>query len=180
MDKSRGTEFGADINDNTRTLSEWQQRARHTNHLYRPTINSHTPSKSIPSEYPGEHQSSEWTVDFIVRQLLEQPRSQFNVYYNGRMHPAMQKEIVQYKTQARGHVRRNELSKNKGELLNVNMVGPQLVRDLERFRDCYFTFISMPTQGRVASSENRDYLNKYQVTFPQPITLIRVPAYGGR
>lgn len=163
LSKSRGTEFGSTIMFKKSHNMNGQQLVQN-NRSFRGTV---------PSAHPdGRNVQEKWSVDFILKQLLGQPRTQFNIYYNGKMLPAMQREVVQYRTESPGSIRRTELSRNHGEYISPQMLKSELLNDLERFRDCFFTFMSMPTIGIVARSENRDYLSKYQVTYPQPITSI--------
>ncbi len=156
--KSRSVEFGDsdDIQTNNDLFALWEKQKQLTSRYPQRLFLTRTPAyTTIPTENPGMSSTPQWTLSFIAKQLYEQPRSQLNIYFNPHMLPAIQREAVAYRTVSKGHVRRSELSRDKGaNIYDSNELIFMLRYDLQRYSDLSFTFMSHPTFGLTDFSEH--------------------------
>lgn len=106
----------------------------------------------------------------IITSLWQTPRAQFSIFYNNRMNPATQREIVSYRTTRAGAVRRSAYSANAGNLVTDHSVLCTLFfNDLRTYKNCYYRFTTAPVIGMYPRSEDNEYLEDYQSLQYQPV-----------
>lgn len=110
------------------------------------------------------------TVAFIMRELEQSPRSQFNIYSSPDMLPAWQRELVQYRSVGQGRVRRSTMSQSRGVVLPAAEFRRYLMADLAQLRQYFYTFMSMPRIGLTAPHDGTPYSKGYRVAYPRPIS----------
>lgn len=118
---------------------------------------------------------SPYRASFIADQLWDQVGTRFTVYYTDTMNPTDQREIVTYRTTRKGQVRRSTMSNNHGKQLRSQAeLRARMQADLAEYASLYFTFVSKPQFGLTAHDDDdeRAYLDRYQVVFPEPIARI--------
>lgn len=106
----------------------------------------------------------------IVAQMTQTPRGQFNIYLVNNVPASRQQEVVSYRgTARRGVFKRIVMSASTGTNVPPDQLYDMMARDLQTYFYCFYTFMTAPAFGTFQQSENTNYLNTHQMTFPMPI-----------
>jgi hypothetical protein len=101
--------------------------------------------------------------------MLQSPRAQFNIYLSSRIPASQQRELISYRGgRQRGSIKRLQ-DGVPSQSINANDLERWLIRDLIRYDNCFYTFMSAPVFGLTADSENREYRHQHEQLFPTPI-----------
>jgi len=126
------------------------------------------------SPYPA---SQHMTLREIVTQMQQTPRGQFNLYLVDNVPSSRQQEVVSYRgTARRGEFKRIAMAASTGQRVPAEQLYDSIARDLQTYFYCFYTFYTAPAFGMYQTSENTNYLNSHQLTFPSPVRNLLAPA----
>ena len=111
----------------------------------------------------------------IVDQMMQTPRSQFNIYLVNNVPSSRQQEVVSYRATARrGTFKRIAMASSTGQQVAAEQLYDSIAHDLRTYFYCFYTFFTAPVFGQYQTSENTNYLSTHQMTFPEPIRNLTV------
>lgn len=124
-------------------------------------------AQETTSPYPAARRLS---LHQIVSQMMQTPRSQFNLYLVNNVPASRQQEVISYRATARrGVFKRIQLSASTGQSVPQDDLYASIARDLHTYWYCFYTFFTAPAFGMYQTSENTSYLSEHQVKFPEPV-----------
>jgi len=110
-----------------------------------------------------------WSLDAIVKMLIETPHSQLVFYASDIILPSDQLQLLIYKSGPRqGMVKRSTRAQGGSVVVAPYQVANTIRRDLQYpiIAKSFFTFISSPGFGLYPESDNHDFQRGYQQMMP--------------
>jgi hypothetical protein len=124
------------------------------------------------SPYPA---SQRLTLRQIVDQMKQTPRGQFNLYLVDNVPSSRQQELVSYRgTARRGEFKRISMAASTGVRVPADQLYEWMAADMRTYFYAFYTFFTAPAFGMYQQSENTNYLNNHQLTFPTPVRELAV------